>query len=251
MQKISVIMSTYCRNRSEGSCLNLLKRAIDSILVQTFTDFELILIDDGSNDGTVDVCREYADKDKRIKFYRFDDNSGTPAVRYNDGIEMSSGEYITFMFDDDKWYPDALKHLYDGIKDESDNVGMVYGLVNYMNVKTGTPLALNFGEVWSWELIDQRNFLCNNAVITKRDVINDVGGYDEDPIMKRLCDWDLWWRIGKKYSVKRITKLIGEVYAFHKDSIGVTIEMDFPAIKALQTKAGRIVRLQNELKKKL
>jgi ADP-heptose:LPS heptosyltransferase len=249
--QISVIMSTYSRNRSEGSCPNLLMRALDSILAQTFEDFELVLIDDGSKDGSVQVCREYSARDHRIKFYRFDPNSGLPAKRYNDGILLSKAPYITFMFDDDKWYPNALKYLHESITTENSDCGMVYGLTNYMNAKTNAPLQLNFGADWSWEVMDKQNFLCNNSVIVKRYVIDDVGGYDEEPIMRRLCDWDLWWRIGRKFKVKRITKLIGEVYAFHEDSIGVMVEYDYPAIKAHQVRENRRVRLQGELKKKI
>jgi ADP-heptose:LPS heptosyltransferase/glycosyltransferase involved in cell wall biosynthesis len=249
--KVAVILSTYSRNRSEGACQNLLKRAIESILDQTFTDFELILIDDGSKDGSHVTCKEYAEKDNRIKFFRFDVNSGIPAKRYNDGITFSTAPYITFMFDDDKWYPNAIQYLYDAITGDCSDCGFIYGLTNYMNVKTGAPLQLNFGAEWSWDLIDKQNFLCNNSVIVKRDVINDVGGYDESPIMRRLCDWDLWWRIGRKYKVKRILKLIGEVHAFHDDSIGVMVPYDFPAIRALQASENRFVRLQGELKKKL
>lgn len=243
-------MSTYCRNRKEGNCENLLKRALDSILAQTFTEFELILVDDGSTDGSHEVCKEYADKDKRIFYKRFDENSGTPAKRYNDGMMMSTAPYITFMFDDDKWYPNALKYLYEAITVEHKHHGLVYGLVNYMNQRTGAPLALNFGADWSQEAIEKQNFLCNNAVIVPRDVINKVGGYDEAPIIKRLCDWDLWLRIGREYPVKRITKLIGEVYAYHDDSIGVTIELDMEGIRKHQEGPERILKLQGELVKK-
>lgn len=249
--KIAVILSTYCRNRAEGLCDNLLKRAIDSVLNQTFKEFELIIIDDGSKDGTQQVCEEYAKKDDRIKYYRFDNNSGLPAKRYNDGIKLSSAPLITFQFDDDKWYPNALKILHEAITVTHQDCGMVYGLTNYMNVKTNAPLALNFGGEWSWDKIDQQNFLCNNAVIVKRDVINEVGGYDESPLIRRLCDWDLWWRIGRKFKVKRILKVIGEVHAFHDDSIGCTVDYDFPAIKEHQLKPDRKIRLQGELKKKI
>jgi glycosyltransferase involved in cell wall biosynthesis len=249
--KVSVIMSTYCRNRGEGACDNLLKRALDSVLGQNFKEFELILIDDGSIDGSQKVCQEYADKDERVKYVRFDENSGVPAKRYNDGMEMARGEYIAFMFDDDLWYPNALTYLYEGITVTHPECDLIYGLTNYMNVKTGEPLALNFGGEWKWEVIDKQNFICNNAVIITRDVVNKVGGYDEALLMKRLCDWDLWWRIGKDHKVKRILKVIGEVHAFHSDSIGVTVGMNFEEIKKHQLKPQRTVRLQGQLKKKL
>ena len=68
---ISVIVSTYNRNRGVDSCPNLLKRAIDSILNQTFENFELVLINDASTDGSHEVCLEYANKDTRVRYYYF------------------------------------------------------------------------------------------------------------------------------------------------------------------------------------
>ena len=170
MTSVSIIMSTYSRNRSEGNCPNLLRRALDSIVNQTFKDFELVLLDDGSVDGSEQVCREYADKYKFINYIRFEENSGLPAKRYNDGIDASKSDYIMFMFDDDKLYQNAVKELYDAITEKYSGFAMVYGLVNYMNASAGGPLAYNFGAEWDVERIKSQNFLCNNSVIIKRSV---------------------------------------------------------------------------------
>src|SRR5437764_645008 len=131
---VSVVMSTSGKNRPEGSCPNLLRRALDSILAQTFSNFELVLIDDASTDGTEKVCRKYAKRDDRIRLSRFESSSGFHAVRYNDGMLQSRGEFVAFMFDDDLLFPQGLAIMLAGFKDRSDEVGMVYGLGNFYDV---------------------------------------------------------------------------------------------------------------------
>ena len=243
---ISVVVSTSGKNRAEGSCPNLLRRAVDSILAQTFTDFELVLIDDASTDGTEQVCRRYAERDNRIRFTRFDSSSGCHAVRYNDGILQSRGEFIAFMFDDDLLYPTALSDLHGGFKGKGDDVGMVYGLGNFYDARTGRPIGINFGGEWNPEKLRKQNALCNNTVLIRRHVVDHVGGWDEDATMRRICDWDHWLRIGNLYDVVRVNALVGEQFAFHADSIGVTVPLDLAGAKARQ-KSRKRVRLQDEL----
>ena len=241
-----MIVSTSGKNRAEGACPNLLRRAIDSILAQTFSDFELILIDDASSDGTEKVCRKYAKHDDRIRFSRFEHSSGYHAVRYNDGMLQSRGEFIAFMFDDDLLYPKALSVLLAGFEGKSDEVGMIYGLGNFYDSRTSRPISLNFGGDWLPDRLRNQNAICNNAVLIRRHVIDHVGGWDEDTSMRRICDWDHWLRIGSLYDAVRIDTLVGEQFAFHHDSIGVTVPLDLAGAKARQISRKR-VRLQDEL----
>ena len=105
MPKVSMIMSAFRRNHGDKNCPNMLRRSLDSILGQSFRDFELVLIDDGSTDGTEQVCREYEKLDSRIRLYRFEKNSGLPAKRYNDGMRLAQADYFMYMFDDDTLFP--------------------------------------------------------------------------------------------------------------------------------------------------
>lgn len=104
MPKISCIIPIYNREQFLSKCIN-------SILSQTFCDFELILVDDGSTDGSLQICQEYANKDSRIKVIH-KKNGGVSSAR-NAGIEIAQGEYITFV-DSDDWidsnmYEEMLK----------------------------------------------------------------------------------------------------------------------------------------------
>lgn len=101
--KISVIIVTYNR-------VNYLERAIKSILSQTFTNFELILINNGSNDGTRELCQQYVAKDDRIKLINIEENHGASRGR-NIGIDAASSEYITIVDDDDYCEKEMLDHL--------------------------------------------------------------------------------------------------------------------------------------------
>lgn len=225
--EISVILSTYNRHRPQGDCPSLFERALTSILNQTFSDFELILIDDASTDGTSTLCQKYAAVDSRIKLIRHHQNTQLPAKCYNEGIQKSSGRLITFMFDDDLWLPNALLDLreffIDNLK-KNPHLGMIYGLAELYNAELNQLIDANFGSEWDLRLLFRHNYLANCSVMVRRDVIDVVGGYDEHPVLRRICDWDLWQRIGRRYSVLRMKKIVAQVYQSQKDSVGIMFE---------------------------
>lgn len=113
--KISVIVPVY-------NVMQYLPRCINSILDQTFTDFELLLIDDGSTDNSGKICDEYADKDHRIRVFH-KTNGGVSSAR-NLGLDNAKGEWITFSDSDDELYADALNNYNDIIQDY-DNVDII------------------------------------------------------------------------------------------------------------------------------
>lgn len=104
MPKISVVVPVY-------NVENYLCKCINSILDQTFSDFELILIDDKSPDKSGDICDEYAKRDKRIRVIHKMQNEGVSAAR-NDGLDTARGDYLTFIDSDDWIEPIFLEHLY-------------------------------------------------------------------------------------------------------------------------------------------
>jgi len=242
--EISVVVSTYNRHREEGSCKSLLHRAISSILNQTFTNFELIIIDDCSTDGTKTYLLEAASKDSRIHLYCFKKNSGLPALRYNFGMSISRGKYYTFMFDDDELRPNALESLHQAIESLGISYAMVYGLASY-HIPNGCQSIV--GSRWGWGKIDQYNFIGNNAAIVRREAIEAVGGYDEDPSLLRACDWDLWWRIGRCFRVGQINCNIAAIYAGLRDSIGNKEYLNWNKYRKRQ-QSNRILPLQNKKK---
>ena len=111
--KISIIIPCYNSETYLADCL-------DSVLCQTFGDFEAILIDDGSRDNTLSIARSYAEKDSRVRIYA-KENGGVAAAR-NLGLEHAKGEWITFVDSDDLLPGDALETLLSGVKDDVDMV---------------------------------------------------------------------------------------------------------------------------------
>ncbi|MBW2251581.1 MAG: glycosyltransferase family 2 protein [Deltaproteobacteria bacterium] len=115
MIKISVIVPTF--NRAD-----LLPKTVNSVLQQSFSNFELIIVNDGSPDHTDDVIAEY--KDSRINYIK-QKNKGLAGAR-NTGIENARGSYITWLDDDDQYLPDHLEIMYDAMEDAGEGYGFAY-----------------------------------------------------------------------------------------------------------------------------
>ena len=124
MPKISVIIPVYNAEKYIDDC-------IDSVLKQTFQDFELILIDDGSKDRSFEICKLWSNKDKRIKVFS-QHNSGASAAR-NLGLDEAKGEWIVFVDSDDKVLSGYLSDLYEATQGNSEIVLCVDGISVYRN----------------------------------------------------------------------------------------------------------------------
>lgn len=136
---VSVIMPTY--NREE-----LLPRAIESILAQTYKDFEFIIVDDGSTDNTMHLLKQYADKDKRIRVFRNAQNKGIAYSRER-GLNSARGKYIAIMDSDDVSTPTRLEKQV-AFLEKSPDVAVVIGLTK--NVATNN--------VW-WRTTDPQEII--------------------------------------------------------------------------------------------
>lgn len=175
--RLSVIMPVYNEEKS-------LKEAIESILNQTFKNFEFLIFDDGSTDSTYKICLDYLGEDSRVKVYKGTNNLG-PAIVLNRMIEMTKGEYIARQDGDDT---SLLTRLEKQVKylDEHKDV-MVLGTSCYKNDK-------------EWilpEVIDNKiyedNCVVHGSVMVRKEVFEKIGKYDES---LRMCqDWELWARI--------------------------------------------------------
>ena len=119
MPRVSVIIPTY--NRAD-----LLGEAIDSVLAQSYQDFEMIVADDGSTDETAMVASKYGDK---VRFLALP-HRGQPAAPRNAGIAAATGEYISFLDSDDLYLPDKLALQVPAL-DENPKVGMVYSSAHF------------------------------------------------------------------------------------------------------------------------
>ena len=183
--KVSIVTPTYCRN-AEG----LLAKCLDSAMAQTFEDFELIVIDDGSSDGSEFTIREAALRDDRIVYVRHDRNSGLPAIRTNEGVIRARADAIAFLFDDNIFQPDFIQSAWAAL--EASGADVVHSNV-HMLAKDGKDFTLG-GWPLTLELLRNLNTIPNGGVMVRRSLFDRYGLYDPHILMRRVCDWDLWLR---------------------------------------------------------
>ena len=214
---VSVVLPTYSRGKS-----GLLSRAIDSVLAQSYQSFELIVMDDGSTDGTVDIIEDYLKKDDRIIHVRHESNCGLPALRVNEGLLLSRGRYCAYQFDDDRWTPVALNLLVSEL-DEQREYSVAYGK---SEVALSESEKLVLGEQFNYSKLVAGNYIANNSLIHRRSVFEEFGGYDMHLVMRRLCDWDLWLRWGRQVRFLFVDEVVSRVEAAMEGSLGKTVHYD-------------------------
>lgn len=211
--KISVLLPTYSRAKS-----GLFTKAVNAILNQSFCDFELIIVDDASIDGTLDLIKKYMLQDARVGCLIHQHNIGLPAISEYEAFMKARGEYIIFAFDDFIFETNAFAELYAAI--DGTDYGFCHGIARiYYPLHTGYDYLL-LGEEGSTSIFKQ-NTIANAAVIAKKEIFFQVGLYDPHIILTRICDWDLWIRISQHTPIKKINTLIGSEYGpTTKDSLG-------------------------------
>jgi len=176
----------------------LIRDTLYSILSQTYSDFEVIIVDDGSTDNTSEIVRSI--KDARIRYY-YQDNSGLPAKSRNKGVDLSKGNYIGFIDADDLWLPEKLQKQVEIIKKYPD-VALVSTNAFYLydKQKTVVPILKKLSEGF----FDNKSFFPENMVIqstslVKKDAFYIVGALNENRDLIAVEDYDLWVRIFIKY----------------------------------------------------
>ena len=191
MPKVSVIIPTY--NRA-----HLLPRAIKSVLNQTFKDFELIIVDDGSTDNTREVVEKFQKQDKRIKYF-WQENSGGPSAPLNLGISRSRGLYIAFLGSDDECLPTWLEKqmkLFDSSEPKKpDVVSCNVMIVNHYGIKVtevSKPRSKEFDDIVANIFLPH---VTVGNIFVDRNVFKKIGGFDEKLIIHE--DMDMWLRLAK------------------------------------------------------
>jgi len=201
---VSVIVPTY--NRAK-----LIHETLDSILIQSYINFELIIIDDGSTDNTEDVVMKYADK--RI-YYIKTNNWGGPAKPRNIGIKKAKGEFIAFCDDDDIWKPKKLEISVKYLLKYS--VDIVYhdlyylrenGLRTFLNGKNKTR---KLDHSIKNDLLFNGNGINNSSVVVKKKALYDIGLITEDKNKISWEDYHTWIKLAEnKCNFKQIPHCLG------------------------------------------
>jgi len=191
---VSVIITTF-----NGSSRGYLSEAIESVINQSFKDFELIIVDDGSIDGTKDICMKYLDNSKVA--YLHQENKGLGNAR-NTGIINSYGAYICFLDDDDIWMPEKLEKQLAFFTNHTDGrIGMVFTSLLLIDEK-GNPIGFQAhqanGDIYN-KLFFENLVDGPSSVMIKRIVLDKVGIFREDIVGDE--DNELWVRIAKRFHI--------------------------------------------------
>ncbi len=204
--KVSVIIPTYNRG-------GYIKRALESVLNQTYNDFEIIIVDDGSTDDTKKVLEPYKDVIK----YIYQENKGVSAAR-NRGIKGSCGEYIAFLDSDDGWTNEKLS-IQSTILDKDKKIGIVYSKMTKINAKNevcGTKPENYIGKDFN-ELIEKGGDLPTSAVMVRRECFDQAGLFDET--FEIMEDLDMWIRIAQDHVLFQVTEPNLALYYVHEGQV--------------------------------
>ena len=219
---ISVVIPSYNRK-------DFLKRSIDSAINQTKKPLEIIVVDDGSTDGTETVIKSDYDFVKFIK----QKNKGVSAAR-NIGIKVSIGEWICFLDSDDEWKKDKLEKQINAMK---SNPGYKFFHSNEIWIKNGLRInQKKKHKKYGGDIFDKCLDMCRispSSVMIDKTVFDEVGNFNENLV---VCeDYELWLRICDKYRVFFIDEPLIIKYGGHQGQLSYSIEsIENHRIKALE-----------------
>ena len=184
---ISIVIPTY-------NHANFLGRALKSVVDQTYTNWEIIVIDNHSTDHTNEVMEVYSDP--RIKYLKIN-NNGVIAASRNMGIQEANGEWIAFLDSDDWWTEDKLQECFKAI---NDNVDFIY---HYLEISSNKPRYLRRRLIKTpqvnapviKDLLVNGNKIHNSSVVVRKTLLLEIGGVNESPDVIAAEDFDTYLRI--------------------------------------------------------
>jgi|ETNmetMinimDraft_8_1059916.scaffolds.fasta_scaffold36257_2 glycosyltransferase involved in cell wall biosynthesis len=232
---VSVIIPTH--NRSQ-----LLKRAIGSVLNQTYSKLECIVVDDASTDETTEVVASF--NDDRIRCFRHKINRHASAAR-NTGIRHSKGELIAFLDDDDEWMDGKLEQQVNLLQKSPQNIGLVYCWMSYMKSEeelyNNKPILK--GYIFK-DMIDKQAIGNSSTLLVRRKVIDQIGGFDET--LPRGNDGDFIRRVSQKYEVDYVPEVLVRIYSGHGYDRISTNDMQ-GVVNAIRSQRVKLKKFREEL----
>lgn len=203
MATVTIIIPTFNRE-------NIIQRTLNSLVRQTYIDFEVIVVDDGSTDKTKEVVDEYL-AILKIRYFWIE-NFGGPSKARNLGIKMSKGRYIAFLDSDDWWHRDKLmysvKYLEEGHDLVYHNMYISKTEDQLFNIKKTKSVQVS-SPVFEY-LCENGNMIVNSSVVVRKNILNKIGSIDESKELIFWEDFDYWLRAARvTNSFKMINKTLG------------------------------------------
>jgi glycosyltransferase involved in cell wall biosynthesis len=196
--KVSVIIPNYNYSQYIGE-------AVESVLSQTYANVEIIVVDDGSKDNSLEILETFGNKIKVIA----QQNAGVSAAR-NNGVANSDGEFIAFLDADDVWLPEKLEKQIERFSTDN-SLGLVHVAVQDIDAK-GNNLDIHLdglsGNVSHEILLLERSVVLGggSGIMIPRKVFDEVGGFDSR--LSTSADWDIFYQISSRYKVGFINEIL-------------------------------------------
>lgn len=220
--KVSVIIPTY--NRAK-----YILETLESVLNQSYKNYEVIIVDDGSTDKTKEALKPYILNNRIIYIYK--DNGG-PASARNAGLAITRAEYIAFLDSDDLWLPDKLEQQVKYL-DEHKDIGLVFtDAVVFTEAKTGSikeiARVVFTGDDLSFKALFMGDYIPSLTVMVRNPCIENVGYFDESPDLRIGGeDYEMWLRIAWRYKIGHIAKILAQYRQHTQNLLGVDLENNY------------------------
>ena len=210
MPFFSVIIPLYNKEK-------FIEATLKSVLNQTFIDFEIIIINDGSTDNSSQIIKRF--DDPRIRYF-FKENEGVSSAR-NDGIEKAQSNYISFIDADDYWYPDFLEEMFKAIQYYPEQK-VFSGAIEIETSKKVIPASYSISKTNDFEIVNyfiassKETVLCTSCAVFYKSIFEETGTFDIE--IKSGQDTDMWIRIGMNYPIVFSWKILAR-YVYDKNSL--------------------------------
>ena len=207
---ISIVIPTFNRDY-------IINRALDSVLGQTYLDWECIVVDDGSSDNTESIVGKYVERDSRFKYLKNNRKKGAPGAR-NLGILASKGDWVVLFDSDNRMHQEFLKKVIETI--EKENVDVCSCWSNVINENTEERVGVfkwsGFGDVHN-SLLTGKTYFDNSSTIIRRQLLIDIGLLDEE--CPAFQEWDTHLRLSSRAIYYTIKEFLVDYYTGGSDSI--------------------------------
>lgn len=205
---VSIVMPTYKRASSIG-------KAIESVIQQSYQNWELVIIDDGGNDGTDKVVASY--DEPRIRYESLPQNQGVSAAR-NRALELAEGELICYLDSDNVWHSQFLL-LMAGVFCEKPEFDTAYSAQYLYKKGAEKPYAMRYG-LFNKTLLLNRNYIDMNCFMHRRKLYDTLGGFDQN--LRRLVDWDMMIRYTEEKRPYAVPAILSD-YFFNDGEETITV----------------------------
>lgn len=198
--------------------------ALKSVIGQSFQDFDVIVVDNYSDDHTVQVVEEV--NDSRFQLIKFRNNGVIGAGR-NVGINSTTGAYVAFLDSDDSWFPQKLEKVAEAIKEDPEagllchNQDMIRDGRVIRRTNFGPPPSFR-GTLYDYQL-QVGNGPATSATVVARPYLDQVGYFSEEPSLISMEDVDLWIRLSKVCAFRFLPEVLG-IRQFHTGGVSAQIE---------------------------